>query len=196
MNDGNTLRNMQALSSAPQKPVARFQAFGPFNVPVNDSGHLDHSHSARAAFWREVEGREPGLSNACGCFILSILGCEPLPWYVGTAADAPFVAACLSGRVARSFGLAVNEGSHQPIHLHLIARLTPAEHLARPGRRQITEIRFLGRSLVGFCMNRNPHLAHELGASYHSHSSVAGVLQGHRIRPNLDHRALRRVLGL
>ena len=173
----------------------RFETFGPFNVPMTDSGEFDDSAAACRAFWQDVDGRAAGLSKGCGCFVFSVLGRDSLPWYVGMTADAPFSAACLSSAVVRHCREVLGIVPHQTVHLHLVAKLTPADRLARPGRRQRTEIRFVGRCLVGFCMNRNPRVAHDACAGYQKHYFLAGMLQGPRDKSTLDQRALRKVLG-
>jgi hypothetical protein len=128
--------------------------------------------------------------------VFSVLGRESLPWYVGMTADVPFSAACLAPAVVRRCRGVFRAAAHQAIHLHLVAKRTPADRLSRPGSRQRMTIRFLARSIVGFGMNRNPQLLHELSGGYQQHCFVAGILQGPRDRATLDQRAFRKVLGL
>jgi hypothetical protein len=172
-----------------------FAVFGPFNVPLNLVGDLDASAAAMRQFWLDVEGRRLGLSRACGCFVLSVLRNESLPWYVGSCSDEPFARSCFNLASAERCRTALAEAGSGTPHLHFIAKLTPAGKLAKPGIRQRSDIALLERIVLGFSLNRNEKVATDRIGPCPRLSSLAGLLLGPASHSTLDQRALRRVLG-
>ena len=59
-----------------------YDVFGPFKVPSTPKGLFDNSGAAKKKFWETVDREHEGLSEAHGCYIISV--CHRV-WYVGLA---------------------------------------------------------------------------------------------------------------
>ena len=175
--------------------LGRFEAFGPFNVPVDNAGRPSEDSESIAEFWREVEWRKDGLSNGCGCFVFSVLNCVSVPMSVGIAVESGFRHMLSCGNFTNR---ALAAHTVQPVgtmHVHLIAKLTPMGQTARPSARHRSDIIWLERFVVAFASRQNANLITSRPALAARLALTAEAILGPAEYSNLDQRAFRRLLG-
>jgi hypothetical protein len=51
-----------------------FKVFGPYRLPRDDAKHVAATAQDRSKFWSAVAEIEPGLPDACGCYVFSLKG--------------------------------------------------------------------------------------------------------------------------
>lgn len=64
-----------------------FSIYGPFEVR-RKNGLVDSQKSAKEKFWKIVNKKAPGLSEASGCYLFLVN--SKTPWYVGKAERQSF----------------------------------------------------------------------------------------------------------
>lgn len=173
-----------------------FETFGPFDLEPVTGGRAIGNSSLHAAFWEQVEAREAGLPESYGCFLVSSLKRgKSVPWYVGVANNAPFSASCFSRSINRIYASVRRIDAGATFFLHLIALSPPGERCVKPDNDGISDIKAMEAFLVSLSMNRNPALLNQGLEKFRSHAS-AGELVQVRLKPTIDHRAFRHILGI
>lgn len=173
-----------------------FEIFGPFNLIDEDGATVDATPKRQAAFWQEVEAREPGLSAAFGCFLFSCLSRgHSTPWYVGMATDKPFQEVCFSSQAKKCYRKARKLVPSATPHLLLVPIRSERQEFVIPERAHRAELRAMETCLVGLSMNRNPDLLNQ-GLERYRKYAAAGELVQVRSKSTIDQRAFRQVLGL
>jgi hypothetical protein len=174
--------------------LSRYEVFGPFELPA---GTVDGD--AGQAFWHEVDGRRAGLSEAYGCFVLSVRSRgarSELPWYVGRADRRPFRATCLDPQRQAIYAEVLRRLPRIAAYLHLVCRVTPGGRFSRPTLFTRREIAFIEGLIGHVAQNRNPRLRVDEQQLLAHSLAIPGLLGSHNVRLTLDERALRAVLGL
>ena len=176
--------------------LGRFEAFGPFDLPIEGSGALSDKAALMVELWREVEGRKPGLSAGCGCFVVSVLHRDSLPLSVGAAVTSGFRQVLQGPGLARSVTSALGNYPGGTVHVHLIAKLTPQGHIAKPSARHRSDIVWLERFVVAFASKQNENLITSRPVLTARLGLTAEAILGPAEYSTLDQRAFRRLLGL
>ena len=144
----------------------------------------------RANFWQDVEEKQKGLPEACGCYLYTTKhGGTQTPWYVGKAEKQSFKKRALQHPklISELFQ------KRRSIYLLLLPSLTKGGGFRKP--RATKSISHLEAMLIGIALQnnkrlRNVSLARMLGAMY-----VPGVVNKRRGRYSTATQSLRRTLG-
>jgi hypothetical protein len=184
----------------PQRSLSRYEIFGPFELPLGTgTAVLDASPRALERFWGEVNGRESGLAEACGCFVFSVRGHNwrhELPWYVGGAHRQSFFSSCLDQSRIAIYTEVLARVPHASAYLHLLSRMTPTGRFSRPAQGLQREIGFVESLLIGTALACNSRLSFDADQDQAGPLSIPGLLNPQSQRLTIDARALRSVLGL
>lgn len=173
-----------------------FETFGPFDIEPVTAGRIAYSGDRHAAFWGQVEAREEGLPQAYGCFLVSSLKRgKSVPWYVGVASHAPFGDSCFTRSISRTYMSVRRMDAGATFFLHLIALRPLGPGRMKPDINGLADIRAMEAFLVSLAMNRNPALLNQGLEKFRSHASAGELVQA-RLKPTIDHRAFRHILGI
>ena len=145
------------------------------------------------AFWdEEVDKSEPGLSGACGCYVISV---HEKVWYVGLAQKQDFVTECSTPhkmlKLINAARMAKGDAA-----LHFIAPTTPGGKFAKPSP-TLKDIAELETMLIMHALKRNKHLLNKRETKFIRSVVVPGILnsrQGYGKAKSV--RSLTTVLGI
>jgi hypothetical protein len=148
-----------------------FNIYGEFLVARN--GRLvSRSREDKRNFWAAVEESEPGLPDACGCYVFVI---RNRAWYVGMAEKQSFKQECFALHKITQYNEALAQVSGNPTIL-LLPKLTPGDRFASPTRRGHADIRLLENLLIGSALGRNSSLQNVKGTRLLREMNVPGFL--------------------
>jgi hypothetical protein len=170
----------------------QFEIYGEFSVTRN--GHLiSRSREDKRDFWAGVEEVEPGLSEACGCYIFVI---RNKAWYVGMAEKQSFKQECFALHKITQYNEALAQVSGNPTIL-LLPKLMPGNRFASPTSRGHADIRLLENLLIGSALGRNPYLQNVKGTRLLREMNVPGFLNSRQgqARANIVQRFKKAVGG-
>lgn len=137
-----------------------FIPYGPFELPRDDGGLLLLDRSGRKSIWDSVDHADPGLADACGCYVFAIRnGGGILPWYVGKAERQSFKLESLTEHKTTKYNEALLAcGKGTPL-LYLYARVTRERHnFSKPTRSEYRDVSYLEKMLIGLALRRNPNV--------------------------------------
>ena len=173
-----------------------FETFGPFDLEPVARGRVVGSRGLHSAFWGQVEAREAGLPEAYGCFLVSSLKRgKSVPWYIGVANDDPFNGSCFARSINRVYTAVRRIDAGATFFIHLIALSPLGARCMRPDKDGLADIQAMEAFLVSLSMNRNPALLNQGLEKFRSHASAGELVQA-RLKPTIDHRAFRHILGI
>ena len=173
-----------------------FETFGPFDLEPVTGGRVMAGNKQQAAFWGQVEAREAGLPEAYGCFLVSSLKRgKSMPWYVGVANSTPFSDSCFARSINRIYMSVRRIDAGATFFLHLVALSPAGVRRVRPDSNGLADIKAMEAFLVSLSMNRNPALLNQGLERFRSHASAGELVQA-RLKPTIDHRAFRHILGI
>ena len=159
----------------------KFEIFGPFNLTKKANGLVDFTRLSRREFWASVEEEYPGLSGACGCYVLAAKGPQgALPHYVGLASQQSFERECSQNHVLRHIDNAIAGKPRLRPQLFLVAKKTPQGRFARRSRALQKDIEFLEDYLIGLALDRNPKLGNLRGTRFLRGLTVRGFFNASR----------------
>lgn len=148
-----------------------FEIYGSF--PVARKGNLvSRSREDKRTFWAAVEDAEPGLSDACGCYVFVI---RNRAWYVGMAERQSFKKECFALHKITQYNEALSHVSGNPTLL-LLPKLTPGGRFASPTTRGHADVRLLENLLIGSALGRNAQLQNVKGTRLLREMNVPGFL--------------------
>lgn len=149
----------------------QYEVYGEF--PITRNGSLvSRSRDDKAELWDAVEESEPGLSEACGCYVFVI---RKRAWYVGMAEKQSFKQECFALHKITQYNEALGEVTGKP-SLILLPKLTPGGRFAKPTRRGHSDIRVLENLLIGSALSKNPNLRNVKGTKLLREMNVPGFL--------------------
>jgi hypothetical protein len=149
----------------------KFDVYGKFSVARN--GHLvSRSKQHKREFWEAVEECEPGLSDACGCYVFLIRG---RAWYVGMAEKQTFKQECFALHKITQYNEALARVNGKPSMVFL-PKVTPGGRFASPTQRGHSDVRMLENLLIGSALRRNPDLQNVKGTRLLREMNVPGFL--------------------
>lgn len=132
----------------------KYEIYGAYLLPRADSGIFTREASVKADFWAEVDAEQAGLSEACGCYVISV---RNVVWYVGVAESQPFRRECFASHTINKIDQAIAEGAGNAM-LHLLAKVTPADRFARPSANGHADAKMLETLFIGIGLQRNEQL--------------------------------------
>jgi len=149
----------------------KFDVYGDFQIARSGS-LISRDKKDKNAFWAEVEDLEPGLSEACGCYVFVIRG---RAWYVGMAEKQSFKKECFALHKILQYNEALAKKKGKP-SLILVPKMTPSGRFAKPTSRGHSDIRMLEGMLIGSALGRNPGLQNVKGTKLLKEMNVPGFL--------------------
>jgi hypothetical protein len=169
----------------------QFDIYGDFSVARNGS-LVSRSREHKREFWAAVEESEPGLSDACGCYVFVI---RNRAWYVGMAEKQSFKQECFALHKITQYNEALAQVSGKP-SIFLLPKFTPGGRFASPTSRGHTDIRMLENLLIGSALGRNADLQNVKGTKLLREMNVPGFLNSRQgqARANLV-QAFKRAVG-
>ena len=149
----------------------KYEIYGDFPIARNGS-LISRKKEHKSQFWAQVEGMEPELSDACGCYVFVIRG---RAWYVGMAEKQTFKQECFALHKITQYNEALGQVNGKP-SLILIPKLTPSGRFAKPTSRGHSDIRMLETMLIGSALGRNSSLQNVKGTKLLREMNVPGFL--------------------
>jgi hypothetical protein len=177
----------------------QYEIYGPFEIEQSDQRLIPSRRRDHRAFWERVEEEEPGLSDACGCYVFGVrAGGGIRVWYVGQAQKQPFGIECLSASKINAYNEAVFETDKGTPVLFLLPRLTPKGRFCRTTNSHggHTDIGFLEDYLLASALRTNPRLKNIKGTKYLQSLHVAGLINPKPGKPGNSAILLRDALDL
>jgi len=178
--------------------MARYDTFGPFEVPRCKAGNGQRSLDLQARqlrkFWAEVEVETSGLSEGRGCYIFAIkAGRGMTPWYVGRSTTG-FKRECFQAPKQNTYQNAYNEIRRGKPVLVLVARMTQTGRLSR-GTLEKREADFVETTLMHRAWSRNPRLKNVNGLAIARQLTIPGLLNPEPGAPSRGAQLLRATLS-
>lgn len=149
----------------------KFETYGGFELQRNRK-LIAHSKTERHEFWAKVDEEEPGLSDACGCYVYVI---GKRAWYVGMAEHQSFKSECFTPHKINQYNDALGQVAGRP-SLLLLPKVTPGGRFAKPSKRGHGDIRLLESLLIGTALTRNVQLMNIKGTKLLKNMNVPGFL--------------------
>ncbi len=174
----------------------KFSVYGPFELPRQKS-LIDTSAKSKKAFWERVEKSDPGLSEACGCYIFVVRARRgELPWYIGLTTKRSFRLEALGNFQVNHYNQPlVSKVGVKPM-IYFLAKETPGGRFAKPSKNSHKDIEFLETFMFGVALNRNPKLRNLKNTKFLKNLVVPGVINTPQRPPTNDERSLKQALGL
>jgi hypothetical protein len=156
----------------------RYHLAGGFELP-RDMGRLGLAEAAeRREFWDVVDVDQPGLSEACGCYVFAIrVGGGVKPWYVGKAERQSFKRECLTSDKLEKYERAMASiGRGTPL-LYFYARTTRArQQFSWPSISKHRDIGYLEKLLISHALKRNKNLINKQETELLKQMIVPGMI--------------------
>ena len=169
----------------------RFQVKGPFELDKDGRRLIIDTPASAGDFWDWVEEYEPGLPDACGCYIFAIsAGKGSLPWYVGKAERQSFrQESFASGKIVKYNG-ALHQRERGKPALFFLPQVTPQGKYRKPkrGEGKRPAIQKLELLLIDMALTRNPDLKNKVNTIWKERLTVDGFLNArkHKVGPAGD----------
>lgn len=171
----------------------KYNIHGPLKIPLAKPQRFTREASVRRDFWNELEEQSPGLSYACGCYLISVRNCI---WYVGRAEGQDFRHECFTADKIIKIERAMDEGDG-PASLTLIARETNAGRFSKPSANGHRDIRDLELLLIGAALERNESLLNRSSTKILREIVVPGFIRSPKGCGNQSSvKAFKRIMGL
>jgi hypothetical protein len=169
----------------------KFQVDGPFDLP-RDRKFITTSAKDKRTFWRDVDDRVPGLSEACACYVFTI---RNRAWYVGLTIRR-FQQEVFQPHKVILYNSALQEINGKP-QLLLLAKITPQGRFAKPGNEnRHRDITILENLLIGVGIKRNADLRNIRGTKLLREMYVPGLLNDTRGNPRQSVQVFKKAMGL
>jgi hypothetical protein len=169
-----------------------FDVAGPFKLTRHGTKKLitDQSLTELKA---ELEGRDSGLSKACGCYVFAIHTPKGYtPYYVGQASKQSIVGEALNPSNREKYNKACSESKGSPT-IFLLPKLTPKGRYKKKGRVSAT-IDFLEGWLIAAALQKNRELINTKETRFLREISVAGIFNPKKGKPQKASRELKKAL--
>ncbi|MBI5695006.1 MAG: hypothetical protein HZC51_04570 [Nitrospirae bacterium] len=171
----------------------KYTIHGPFEVRRQKTGLVDHGKEAKAVFWSEVKKIDEALPDACGCYLFAIrAGGGIKPWYVGLAAKQAFEKECFAPQKINIYNDVIAKGKGTPL-LFLIAKRTPSDKFARPGKNGYKDIEYLETFMIGAVLEKNTDLMNIKKTNYLRKMCVPCLINSPKRKPTNSEKEFERV---
>ena len=172
-----------------------FAIYGPYEIPRTPNGQADFTAASKKKFWAPVDESDPGLPDACGCYIFVVKARHgTLPWYVGLTTKRTFREEALKDHKMIRYDQALSLKVGVKPMLFLLAKKTPLGQFAKPSRNSHKDIEFLEKFIFARALNRNPKLLNTKNTRFLKNLRVPGVLNSPKGRPTESVHAMKAVL--
>jgi hypothetical protein len=166
---------------------------GPFELPRARTGRFTRDNHEKRSFWDDIEEEEPGLSSACGCYLISV---RNRIWYVGLAQKQAFRYECFTADKILKIEHAM-EGGGGAAHLTFVSRMTNSGRFSRPGRNGYRDIEDLELLLIGSALERNSELLNQSATAILREMVVPGFINSpHGCGNKSSVKAFRKIMGI
>lgn len=171
-----------------------FDVIGPIRLGRHGKKRLITNESKLDLIDR-LETIEPGLSDACGCYVFAKNnGRGMLPWYVGQACRQSLAAESLNPANREKYNTVLNSKG-TPVIFFLPLRTATGKLRKRPkGKGRIAALNFLERWLIAAALERNPKLLNNKETSFLRTIHVTGIMNARQGGATKDSSALCKVL--
>ena len=157
--------------------MAKYQPFGPFEVPRRN-GIIDTTQVKRGSdFWNGIEEHQKGLSTAHGCYVFSIRAGKGIkPWYIGQAKGKNgFLQEVLTDHKLKHYNDVVAAQKGTPI-IQLLARVTDGGKISKSIDKK--EIDYMETILIGMAFHENNELKNTKVAKLAGKLVIPGITGG------------------
>ncbi|CAN5444377.1 hypothetical protein BH09GEM1_BH09GEM1_07630 [soil metagenome] len=177
-----------------------FGVYGPFEITRLNT-LVDSTAAAKKTFWADVDSRVPGLSTACGCYIMVVRAKRgALPWYVGLTTKRTFAKEAYNAHQVNHYNNALTNPFGIKVgvrpELYLLPKETPTGRFAQPSQKAHLDIEFLETFLFGVAINRNPAMRNTKNTKFLRTLVVPGIINTPRRAPRVAEQSLKAALGL
>ena len=154
----------------------KFHVEGPFELP-RANGLIDSSRAAKRKYWDNIEADSPGLPDACGCYVFTVIASRgSLPWYVGKAEKRTFRKESLDYHKLDHFNKVISKRKGKPALFFLPQVTATTDKYSKPKSSKSRAIRELESWLIGMALNRNEKLRNVAGTKWLNQLTVTGFL--------------------
>lgn len=156
----------------------RYYPVGGHDLPRIDGAIALWDADQRSEFWDSVEGWDPGLSDACGCYVFAIrVGGGVKPWYVGKAERQSFKRECLTHDKLKKYESALRFVRKGTPLLFFYARLTEGKRAySAPSTSRHRDVSYLEKLLISHALKRNRNLINKQETKLLKQMVVPGMM--------------------
>ncbi|QQP99093.1 hypothetical protein [Lysobacter enzymogenes] len=157
-----------------------FGVIGPIKLSRHGKKRLITADSMKELI-EELESKEEGLSEACGCYVFAKqTGKGLMPWYVGQACKRPLAAEALNPSNREKYNT-VLDAKGSPVLFFLPLRTPSGKLRKRPkGVGRIHALDFLERWLIAAALERNHKLKNSKETAFLRTIHVTGILNARK----------------
>ena len=157
-----------------------FGVIGPIKLSRHGKKRLITAESVKELI-KELESREEGLSQACGCYVFAKnTGKGLMPWYVGQACKQPLAAEALNPTNREKYNT-VLDAQGSPVLFFLPLRTPTGKLRKRPkGKGRIRALDFLEKWLIAAALERNENLKNNQQTVFLRTIHVTGILNARK----------------
>jgi hypothetical protein len=173
----------------------KYSIHGPFEIKTKKGTDLvDHSNTAKHAFWAIVENEQALLASSCGCYLFAIRASKGIkPWYVGLAAKQPFEKECFTPQKITIYNDALAGKKGTPV-LFLISKRSKGGKLAKPSKNGHHDATYLETLLIGAAIKKNPALMNIKKTKYLKQMCVPCLMNTPKRKPTLSEREFKKAV--
>ena len=170
----------------------KFYVYGPIEM-ARKGAAISRQREDKAAFWKAVEDEDPGLSEACGCYLFIVRG---RAWYIGLAEGQGFKHEIFQHHKLLLYSEALQAVNGRAEFI-FVAKITPGDRFAKPSAsRGHKDIVWLEKLLIGSAIRRNGRLRNIKDTKLLREMHVPGVLNTGRGEGRaISVQALRNAIG-
>lgn len=172
----------------------RFDTQGPIEVPRNVLGL---KAKVAAKFWAEANERlNPGLPEACGCYVFAIrAGKGARPWYVGKAEKQSFRNECFNPTNRIKFHELLEGRKGTPL-LYFYPKMNDSGmKFASVRKTGNSSIIFLENMLIGMALERNSNLLNVSNTKMLKNLIVPGLINSGKGKLKTSAKDLKMLMG-
>jgi hypothetical protein len=172
-----------------------FDVNGPFKLSRHTPKQIITKDSLKE-LKLELDEREDGLSDACGCYVFAIrAGKGYTPYYVGQACRRPIADEALNSSNREKYNKALSESKGTPV-LFLLPMRTPNLKLRKRKKAEgnLSVLEFLEEWLIAAAIDKNPDLINNRKTRFLRNIHIRGILNAERGEATKDSALLRATL--
>ena len=140
-----------------------YKIYGPYEIPrLGGEFRRRIDKEDIDEFWSTVD---PGLENACGCYIFSIrTKSREKPWYVGKAKNQSFYQECFASHKIVHYHDALEKSNGTPM-MYFLVRFTDTNRISRPSSSATghAEIDFVEQMFIEMGYHKNKSIRNKKG---------------------------------
>ena len=165
----------------------RYDIYGPYEIPLQEGRFRTRIDKEDIdAFWSRVRNADPGLENACGCYIFSIMRTFPTrkpsekPWYVGKAKKQSFSKECFTDHKLRKYHDALQISKGMPM-MYFLARMKDQGGMSRPSTKTTghADIDYVEKMFITMGYAKNSDIRNKQGTKHAEKLVIEGFLNNY-----------------